>query len=156
MSPMQDSPDLCRIEGAMEQEIHAVFQCLLSIICLCCHGKGYGISIRKVAPQCIQHQSRIRRDVEVNEDAFVLCFCSSSIIPSFPAAVRTSMPSSLHTAVKAVTKNGASRGALELHKVHFILHSTALQGNRDGEGTSLQGRSKQQLCFKYEESHSQR
>ena len=45
-------------------------------------------------------------------------FCSSSIIPSFPAAVRTSMPSSLHTAVKAVTKNGASRGALELHKVH--------------------------------------
>ena len=81
---MQDSPDLSSIEGTMEQEIHAVFQCLLSIICLCCHGKGYGISIRKVAPQCIQHQSRIRRDVEVNEDAFVLCFLqffNNSFIP---------------------------------------------------------------------------
>jgi hypothetical protein len=84
MSPVQDSPNLSSIEGTMEQEIYAVLECLPSVVCLCCHGKGYGISIRRAASQCIQHQNRIGRSIEIDENAFVFRstqFFNNSVIP---------------------------------------------------------------------------
>jgi hypothetical protein len=107
MGPVQDSPYLSSIEGTIEQEIYAVRECLPFVVCLCCHGKSYGISIGRAAPQCIQHLDRIGRSIEVDQNTFELGstqFFNNSVIP--PVA-RTSIPSSRHTAVKAVTKNGS-------------------------------------------------
>jgi hypothetical protein len=139
IGPVQDSPYLSSIEGTMEHEIYTVLECLPLVLCLCCYGERYGISIRRAAPQCIQHRDRIGCPIEINKNTFVFGltqFFNNSVIPGSSAHFDAKFPAQCGEGGDQ-KRIGRYQKRLNCTRFHFILHSTALQGNQRWGGNFL-------------------